>query len=108
MRNRNITKGKSIDLLITALCYDFPRRERAIKSGLASRRTLTEFRYLNFKILEAVGEVVEEQYVRIYINEIGENIGYANTKLEMLSEVAYKQRKKEVKENIAKKLHLED
>ena len=108
MRNRNVTKGKSLDLLVTALCYDFPRREKAIREGLLSRRTLTEFRYLNFKILDAVGEVVEEPFIRIYINEIGENIGYANTKLDMLSEVAYKQRKKEVKENIAKKLHLED
>lgn len=108
MRNRNITKTSSLDQLVTALCRDFGRREKAIREGVASRRTLTEFRYLNFKILEAVGEIVEECYVRLYINEIGENIGYAKTKSEGLSEIAYKHRKKCAKENIAKKLHLLD
>ncbi len=108
MRNRNITKSSSVDLLVTALCRDFPRRAKAIKDGTASRRTLTEFRYLNFKILEAARDVVEEQYVMLYIKEIGENIGYAKTKSDGLSEVAYKLRKKNIKENIAKKLHLKD
>ena len=108
MRNRNVNKSSSLDVLITALCLDYPRREKAIRDGLSSRRTLTEYRYFNFKIYEAVKEVVGEEFAYVYIKEIGENIGYANTALDTLSEVAYKQRKKEVKENIAKKLHLED
>ena len=108
MRNANVKKNGSVDVLVSALCRDFPRREKAIRDGGASHRTLTEFRYLNFKILEAVGEVVEAQYVMLYIKEIGENIGYANTKTEGHCEMAYKLRKKSIKENIAKKLHLLD
>ncbi len=108
MRNRNIRKKSSLDLLVTALCGDFARREKAIREGLASRRTLTEFRYLNFKILEAVKEVAGERYAMLYIKEIGENIGYANTRSDGLSETLYKTLKKEIKENIAKKLHLQD
>lgn len=98
----------SLDVLVNALCRDFPRRERAIKEGVLSRRTLTEFRYLNFKILEATLEVVEEQYARLYIKEIGENIGYAKTETEGLSEISYKARKKNIRENIARVLHLSD
>ena len=108
MRNRNVNKKSSLDILISALCLDFPRRENAISEALASRRTLTEYRYLNFKIFDAVKDVVGEELAMLYIKEIGENIGYANSRLDILSEVAYKQRKKEVKDNIAKKLHLQD
>ncbi len=108
MRNRNVRKSSSVDILVTALCCDFPRREKAIKEGGASRRTLVEFRYLNFKILEAVGEVVDNRYVMLYINEIGENIGYAKSRIDGLSETFYKMQKKKIKENIAKKLHLLD
>ncbi len=108
MRNANIEKSSSVDILVAALCRDFPRREKAIKDGFASRRTLTEFRYLNFKILEAVSEVVEAQYVMVFIREIGENIGYANTETEGFCEVLYKTLKKNIKENIARRLHLSD
>jgi hypothetical protein len=108
MRNANIKKTTSVDLVVTALCRDFPRRAVAIENQAASSRTLTEFRYLNFKILEAVSDVVEDNLVTIFIKEIGENIGYANTKIEGLSEVAYKTYKKLIKERIAKKLHLAD
>ena len=108
MRNGNVGSSRSVDALVTALCLDFPRRERAIRDGTASKRTLTEFHYLNFKIVEAVTEVVEERYVRLYIKEIGENVGYAKSKSEGLGESLYKTRKKTIKENIARKLHLTD
>ena len=108
MRNANVKKVDSLDVLIVALCRDFPRRAEAIKKGNGARRTLTEYRYLNFKIFEAVSEVVERPFVMPFIMEIGENIGYANSKIGELSERAYKTRKKLVKENIAKKLHLSD
>lgn len=108
MRNRNIVKRSSVDLLVSALCLDFPRREKAIREGGVSRRTLIEFRYLNFKIMEAVGEVVTATEAMTYIKEIGENIGYAKTKFTELSEVAYKTRKKSIRDNIARKLHLLD
>ena len=106
MRNANVEKKSSLDVLVTALCRDFSRRDEAIKSGNAERRTLIEFRYLNLKILEATRDLVEDRYVMLYIKEIGENIGYANSEVEGFSEVAYKNFKKSIKENIAKKLHL--
>ena len=108
MRTRNIVKKSSLELLVTALCADFARREKVIKDGSASRRTLVEFRYINCKILEAAQEVVEERYARLFIKEIGENIGFANTKIDVFCENFYKTLKKEIKENIAKKLHLID
>lgn len=108
MRNRNLVKQSPLDLLVTGLCADFARRERLINEGAVSRRTLTEIRYINIKILEAAQEVVEERYARLFIKEIGENIGFANTKIEIYSETFYKTLKKEIKANIAKKLHLTD
>ena len=107
MRNANITKRSSLDVLVSALCRDYFRREEAIKKGGATKRTLTEFRYLNFKIAEAVEDVVGNEFVEFYIKEIGENIGYANSKT-ILSEVAYKERKKQIKDSIARKLYLSD
>ena len=108
MRNANIKKQDSLDVLITALCRDFPRRARAISEGMSKKRTLTEFRYLNFKIFEAAVGVVDENLVMLYIKEIGENIGYAKSEIPGLSEIAYKSYKKLIKEEIAKKLHLAD
>ena len=110
MRNRKvkIDKPDSVDLLVIALCRDFDRRKKAIDLGSATRRTLVEFRYLNFKILEAVGDVVEKDLVPIYIEEIGNNVGYAKTVIDGISEVSYKKTKKLLRENIAKKLHLTD
>ena len=108
MRNANVNKMNSLDCLVIALCRDYERRERAIREGIATRRTLVEFRYYNFKIVEATCEVVSENEAMIYIKEIGENIGYANSRIPGISEVAYKKFKKLIRENIAKKLHLSD
>ena len=99
---------ETLDFLTAALCRDYERRREAIENGSFSRRTLVEFRYLNFKILEAAIEIAGEDDAEIYIREIGYSIGYANSEITDKSEVYYKKCKKCIKENIAKKLHLQD
>ena len=97
-----------LDLLITALCLDYKRRKIAIESGVLSKRTDTEFRYYNFKMFDATAEIVGERFAEIYIEEIGKRIGFAKSNIDCVSEITYKNYKKMIKDNIAKKLHLCD
>ena len=94
----------TLDNLIIAFCKDYSRRESAIRECAHSRRTIMEYKYLNARLREAACEIVGEDG-DAYINEIGGKIGYANSSVNV-SESTYKQLKKEVKVNIAKKLHL--
>ena len=98
----------SLDALVVALCLDYERRQKVIEGGMASRRTDTEFRYYNFKIHDAVVEIVGEKIADTYIYEIGNSIGYAKSALNCASETFYKQYKRLIIGNIAKKLHLCD
>jgi len=99
----------SLDVLVRALCLDYSRRERAIAERSVTHRTDTEFRYYNFKIFDAVAEVVGESHAEIYIKEIGECIGYAKSELGLtLSEITYKKRKRFAMDNVARRLHLCD
>lgn len=98
----------TLDALVIALCLDYGRRQKAIEERSAARRTETEFRYLNFKIFDAVAEVVGERFAEIYIYEIGRKTGYAKTEIDCVSEVTYKNYKRMARDNIAKKLHLTD
>ena len=98
----------SLDILISALCLDYARRQRAIEDRMATLRTDTEFRYYNFKIFDAAAEIVGEADAEKYIEEIGERIGYAKSSFSIISEVTYKKYKSEICKNIAKKLHLCD
>ena len=93
--------------LICSLCKDYDRRREAIKQNRFSHRVTVEMKYINFKILEGAREIAADDAEK-YIREIGYNIGYAKTGVEDISEAAYKQKKAEVKMNIAKKLHLSD
>ena len=97
----------TLDYLIIAICRDFRTRQLAIKEKNFKRRTLMEYEYLNRRLIEAASEVVGDDY-EIYIKEIGERIGYAYSEIEDISETQYKDRKREVKINIAKQLHLMD
>ena len=112
MRDGNIKKVKSekegLDNLIKALCCDFSRRKKVIESGLSSKRTLTELRYLNLKIFDAAAEIAGDEFAAVYIEEIGREIGYAKSEAFCVSELTYKRYKSLIKENIAKKLHLSD
>lgn len=98
----------SLDTLIIALCLDYGRRQRAIEEHSVTKRTDTEFRYYNFKIFDAAAEIVGERFAVRYIEEIGERVGYAKSSLDCVSEITYKNYKRMIKDNIAKKLHLCD
>lgn len=99
--------SETLDFLIIALCRDFETRERSIKEKSCNRRTLMEYEYINRRIMDAAREIVGESY-GIYIKEIGERIGYAYSRIDHLSETDYKVKKREVKLNIARKMHLLD
>ncbi len=97
----------TLDALIIAFCRDYFARKRVIDEGSVSRRTRMEYEYINERILDAAREIAGSDG-EIYIREIGERRGYAYSKVGSISDTKYKQTKKEVKLNIAKKLHLID
>ena len=98
----------SLDAVVIALCLDYGRRQSAIESRSATKRTDTEYRYYNFKMLDAVSEIAGERFAERYIYEIGKRIGYAKSSLTCFSETTYKIYKRRIIDNIAKKLHLCD
>ena len=107
---RNLTNEytDTLDGIIVALCKDFSRREIAISENECSKRTAMEYEYINFRILLAACEVAGESQARKYIDEIGGRIGYAYSDVDEVCESTYKMTKKEVKINIARKLHMID
>lgn len=98
----------TLDTLVIALCLDFERRQAVILKRDATRRTDTEYRYYNFKIFDAAADIVGEDMAELYIKEIGSRVGYAKSEVPDVSEVTYKNYKRMIKNNIAKKLHLAD
>jgi len=108
MRNQIVvpTLPPTLDTLVAALCADYQRREKAIREGSVIHRVDTEYRYYNFKIYDAVAAIVGEGRCERIIKEIGGRIGYAHSALEEVSEVTYKKMKKEVKDAVARALHL--
>lgn len=97
---------QTLDGLVVALCADYERREGFIGKSILPKRCEMEYKYLNVKILEAAEEVAGERLAPIFIKDIGERVGYAYTEAYFLSESTYKRQKKEVKLEIARKLHL--
>lgn len=95
-----------LELIITALCADFPRREMIIADGRATYRIIMEYRFLNYRIFNAASEIAGPRDARLFIKEIGSGSGYATTELWRLSEGIYKQRKRDIKLNIARRLCL--
>ena len=104
MQTKNVKD--SLDGLIRALCADYGRREEIISSMSAERRVDNELRYLNFKIFDAVAEIVGEARARQFIEEIGNSKGYAKSKIEYISEGTYKRYKWLIRKNIAKRMYL--
>ncbi len=104
---KDIGYRDTLDRLIVAFCKDYFFRKAVIESGESSKRTRMEYEYINGIIADAASEIVGGDF-EIYINEIGEMRGYAGSDAYGISESRYKQLKKEVKINIAKKLHLLD
>lgn len=97
----------TLDALVVAFCRDFFYRRDTVASGLCSTRTRMEYEYINGRIADAAREIVGEDF-ELYIREIGESIGYAHSDVDYISESSYKKYKKEVKINIARRLHLLD
>ncbi len=98
----------TLDTLVIALCLDYGRRQQAILERTATKRTDTEYRYYNFKIFDAAAEIVGERFAEQYIEEIGGRVGYAKSSVDCVSEITYKDYKRRIKDNVAKKLHLCD
>ena len=96
----------TLDTLVSALCADYSRRSELIRSGVLSRRVETELRYLNAKIIDATSELVPDFEAEGFIEEIGASLGYAKSRLAHISETTYKKRKREIRENIARRLYL--
>lgn len=110
MGNGNKVRAQedSLDMLVVALCRDYERRKKIISDPRTAFRTAAELRYINFKIHDAVCEIVGEEAAQIYVREIGERIGYAYSSVTDACERTYKTRKRAVMTNIAKRLHLTD
>ena len=98
---------ETLDFLVVAFCRDYFSRKRELERGECSRRTRMEFQYINGRIADAAREIVGSDF-EIYIREIGEAVGYAYTQAVGVSESSYKTYKREVKINVARKLHLLD
>ena len=99
---------KGVERIVSALCADYERRSCAIRDGRVGHRTEIEYRYLNYKILDAARDAVGECEAEIFIREIGLGTGYAKSGHTFVSESAYKLRKAAVKLSIARALHLVD
>lgn len=96
----------SLDNLVTSLCADYARRSELIHKGGVSRRVETELRYLNARIIDASLEICDDSELDSFITEIGDSVGYAKSSLYYMSESTYKRKKRDIKENIARKLFL--
>jgi hypothetical protein len=97
---------RDTDKLVVALCADYFRRKRMIDRRLAPYNVIMECRYLNYRILDAACSIVGVENAEKIIREIGERKGYADSKVEGMSELTYKRKKKEVKRAIARRLSL--
>jgi hypothetical protein len=98
----------SVDAVVTAMCLDYKRREKAIRDRSVTKRTDTEYRYLNYMIYDAAAEIIGERDAVTMVNEIGSRTGYAKSSFDNLSEITYKNYKRLIMDNVAKKLHLVD
>ena len=97
---------KSLERLIVCMCADYPRRQSVIENRTAPFTVIMEYRFLNYRMMNAAMEVAGSRDALAFINDIGKNIGYAKTSLYALSESVYKERKEGVKQNIARRLSL--
>lgn len=95
-----------LELMLVGLCADYFRREEVLRAGSVGFRLRMEYAYLNARIHDAARELCEDEgEARLFIREIGEKRGYAGSET-LLSESVYKQRKREIRYAILRKLHL--
>lgn len=98
--------SEGLERIIKSLCADYTRRALVIECRNAPFNVIMEYRFLNYRIMNAAIEIAGPRDARGFIKDIGDEIGYAATDLWLLSENEYKQRKSQVKHNIAKRLSL--
>ena len=97
---------KELDNLLIAICADYLRRAEVISSRSAPYNVVMEYRFMNYRIMNAAVEIAGSRDALVFIYDIGNDVGYTSSSLTVLSEKLYKKRKKEVKENIARRLSL--
>ena len=97
---------KSLEKLIVCMCADYSRRQSVIENRTAPFNVIMEYRFLNYRIMNAALEVAGSRDALTFIHDIGKNVGYAKTSLSALSESVYKDRKEGVKISIARRLSL--
>ena len=95
----------TLSSLITAMCADYSRRGEVIEERCAPFNVIMEYRFLNYRIMNAAIEIAGERDALAFISDIGERRGHSSSSI-YISESLYKTRKKEVRENIAKRLSL--
>ena len=95
-----------LETVIIALCGDYLRRAEIISNRRAPYNVIMEYRFLNYRIMNAAVEIAGSRDALFFIYDIGNNIGYAASDLVVLSESVYKTRKREVIDNIARRLSL--
>ena len=96
----------TLDAMVVAFCADYGRREELIRNVDTPKRVKVELQYINYKLYDAVADVVERHLIPIFIDEIGARKGFASSMVEGMGESVYKRAKARVKVNIAKKLYL--
>jgi hypothetical protein len=106
MYDEDIIMNEGLERIIKSLCADYSRRATIIQCKNAPFNVIMEYRFLNYRIMDAAIEIAGPRDAREFIRDIGEEIGYASTDLWLLPENEYKKRKKQIKNNIAKRLSL--
>ncbi len=102
----DIVMPAELDSLIIAYCADYLRRADVISQRNAPYNVIMEYRFLNYRIMNAAVEIAGTRDAIYLIKDIGENGGYAKSNLCVLSETLYKERKRVLKIHIAKRLSL--
>lgn len=95
-----------LDSLVVAYCADYTRRADVISKKNAPYNVIMEYRFLNYRIMNAAVEIAGTRDAIYLIKDIGENGGYAKSNLCAISEKMYKERKRVLKIHIAKRLSL--
>ena len=100
-----MTMPKGVEALVNALCADYFRRSQVISERTAPYNVIMEYRFLNYRIMNAALEIVGARDALAIISDIGKRRGYAKSD-SLLSEKTYKSQKTAVKHNIARRLSL--
>ena len=96
---------KGVDNIVRSLCADYFRRSSVIAERSAPYTVIMEYRFLNYRIMNATLEIVGSRDALAIISDIGKNRGYAKSE-SLFSEKTYKKQKDAVKRNIARRLSL--